>query len=162
MRDMTRLLPAICVLLLVPATACAGGWTTVGLDQPPSGVAAGDEWNATLTILQHGRTPLDGEKPVLTISDGTTSKDVTAVAAGKPGVYHARVVFPSAGRWRVSVDHGWGVTHRFAAVDVGARAAAGGGGDPDWLAAAGIALAAGLLAALSTTAATRRRAVPAP
>jgi hypothetical protein len=161
---MTRLLLALSILLLVPATASAGGWTTVGLDQPPSGVQAGDEWNATLTILQHGRTPLDGESPVLTITDGKTSKSFTAVGAGKPGVYRADVVFPSDGRWRVSVDHGWGVTHRFAAIDVGDRAApaAGGGGDRDWLPAAGIALAAGLLAALATVTLGRRRAVPAP
>jgi len=162
---MTRLLLALSILLLVPATASAGGFTTVGLDQPPSGVQAGDKWDATLTILQHGRTPLDGEKPILAITDGTTTKRFTATPAGRPGVYRADVVFPSDGRWRVTVDHGWGVTHRFAPVVVGDRAApsAGGGDDPAWLPAIGIALAAGLLATLATvTLARRRRTAPAP
>lgn len=162
---MTRLLLALTVLLLVPATASAGGWTTVGLDQPPSGVQAGGHWNATLTILQHGRTPLDGEKPVLTITNGTTSKDFPATPGGKTGVYRADVVFPSDGRWRVAVDHGWGVTHRFAPVEVGdsaPAASAAGSDDPDWLPAAAIALAVGLLAALAMTMVGRRRTAPVP
>ncbi len=164
---MTRLVLALCVLLLLPATAHAGGFTTVGLD-PPAGVGAGDKWNATMTILQHGRTPLDGQTPVLTISNGKTTKDFTAVPAGEPGVYRATVVFPSNGRWDVAVDHGWNAVHRFAPVDVGgttpaaAVSGAGGGDDPAWLPAIGFALAAGLLAAVVTTRVRRRRLVPTP
>jgi hypothetical protein len=164
---MTRLVLALSILLVLPATAHAGGFTTVGLD-PPAGVSAGDQWNATMTILQHGRTPLDGQTPVLTITNGKTSKDFKAVPAGEPGVYRATVVFPSNGRWDVAVDHGWNVVHHFAPVDVGgatpAAAASGGGGDDDpaWLPAIGVALAAGLLAAVITAGVRRRRLVPTP
>jgi hypothetical protein len=161
---MTRLLLALSLLLLVPATALAGGFTTVGLDQPPSGVQAGEEWNATFTILQHGRTPLDGEHPVLTITNGATTEQFTATGAGEAGVYHARVVFPRDGRWQVTIDHGWGVVHHFAPVEVGGGAPvpAGGSDNPDWLPAIGAALLAAVLAASASVALARRRAVPAP
>ncbi len=45
---------------------------------------------------------------------------------GKPGVYRAEVVFPTAGRWTYQVDDGFisGQPHSFPAVDIGAPASA--------------------------------------
>jgi hypothetical protein len=90
--------------------------------------------------LQHGRTPLDGLKPTLTIrkspprissSDATgrsTSRTFVARPAGRPGLYRARVVFPSAGTWSYEVfdgfvQYGGAQTHHYAPVKI-ARAVA--------------------------------------
>ena len=45
-------------LLALPAVAGAGGFATVGLSSLPDGTAPGKPWHVTLTILQHGRTPM--------------------------------------------------------------------------------------------------------
>ena len=120
----------LCSLLaaaLVPAgVASAGGWATAGVTPPPDGgITAGDTWNAQVTILQHGQTPLVGVKPTLTIRNGS-GKAVTfpAKPTDKPGVYLAKVTFPSNGEWRYEVYDGFGTyggakTHTFGAISVG-------------------------------------------
>ena len=103
----------IALLVLVAAlvaagTASAGGFATVGLGSLPTGVSAGEPWDPEITILQHGRTPLEGLMPMLTIYDENgVSRDFTATATGEPGVYQAHVVFPESGSWNIAVDTGW-------------------------------------------------------
>src|SRR3954470_7952529 len=89
-------------LLALPAVAGAGGFATVGLSSLPDGTAPGTPWHVTLTILQHGRTPLPGLNPVVRIrsADGKTARTFAARPARRPGIYTADVVFPAAGRWR--------------------------------------------------------------
>jgi len=168
---------AVLLALAAPATAAAGGWTTVGLEaMPGADVRAGGTWTAELTILQHGRTPLDGQTPVLTITSGTRMKTFHAFPAGRPGAYRADVVFPQAGSWRLSIDHDWGTQHQFGpfAIDAGtagagmaAREAApapgpgrGDGGD-SWIAVLAAVLV-GLAAAGAAAIAMRRRREPVP
>jgi hypothetical protein len=112
------------VSLVLPASALAGGWATAGLSAPPDNIAAGDQWNAQITVLQHGETPLEGVSPTLTIKHGDTVKTFTATATDKPGVYAASVVFPSTGRWSYEVydgftQYGGAQTHTFGSVSVG-------------------------------------------
>jgi hypothetical protein len=174
------LLIAVLLALAAPATALAGGWTTVGLTAPPAeDVAAGSTWNAELTVLQHGRTPLDGQTPIVTISSGKRTVDFTATPTAKPGVYRAAVVFPAAGSWRVAVDHGWGVQHEFGpfAIDGPAGASAPAAAAPTpapasvgaavrheddngWIAVLA-AVVAGLVAAAATFVVRRRGSGPA-
>jgi hypothetical protein len=85
---------------LAPGPAAAGGWTAVGLDSVPDGIRAGESWVVRLTILQPGRTPLEGVEPEVTISKPGTTRTFAATPTGHPGVYRASVVFPSAGSWR--------------------------------------------------------------
>ena len=159
----------VVLALAVPATAAAGGWTTVGLTAPPpDDVRAGTTWTAELTVLQHGRTPLEGQKPILTIRSGPRTATFAAAATGRPGVYRARVVFPAAGSWKVSVDHGWGVQHDFGpfAIDGGtvhAGRTGEAGDDGSWLPPLAAVLA-GLVAAGAAALALRRRreSVPTP
>ena len=102
-------LAALAAGLAVPVSASAGGWATVGIDPLPDGTAAGGTWSPSITIRQHGRTPLDGLLPVVTITDeGGASHDFTAEPAGEPGVYTADVSFPEAGSWDVVVESGFG------------------------------------------------------
>ncbi len=156
---------ATLALALLPAAANAGGFATVGLSSLPEGTAAGSPWDVRLTILQHGRTPLDDVQPAVRITGpgGGETKTFAARPTGRPGEYRASVVFPSAGTWMYVVDDGFSQTHTFAPVRIAAasaedvpaaaarpdpaRAASGDGGGPDLGLALGAALAAGLLAA---------------
>jgi hypothetical protein len=140
---MRRVLLAVWMLLLLAPAAHAGGWATVTLSSTPTA----EHWVVDLTVLQHGRTPLDDLQPVVTIANGKTSKDFAAKPTGKRGTYRADVVFPTAGRWTYQIDDGFisELPHTYPPVQIAEQAAAGDGG-PNllWL-IGGIAL---LLAAL--------------
>jgi hypothetical protein len=118
---MRRVLLAVALLLLVAPAAHAGGWATVTLSSTPKGT----HWPVNLTVLQHGRTPLADVQPVVTISNGSTTKEFAARATGKPGVYRADVVFPSTGRWTYEIDDGFisEVPHTYPPVQIGEGAA---------------------------------------
>ena len=161
----------VVLALTIPAAAAAGGWTTVGLSAPPPGdLRAGSVWAAEVTVLQHGRTPLEGQTPILTITSGPRTATFHATPSGRPGVYRARVVFPAAGSWRASVDHGWGVQHEFgpfaiagATADTAGAGTGTAGDDDSWIAPLAAVLA-GLVATGAAVFALRRRreTVPAP
>jgi hypothetical protein len=138
---------ALAAALIAPATTLAGGWATVGLSSLPDGARPGGEEQAFV-----------------------------AEPTERSGVYRARVVFPSAGEWSYSVDDDFSQVHELGSVRIGdgdaqatpaaatPRPAAGppDSGDGATLAGAlGIALGAGLLAALLTTV-LRRRGEPKP
>lgn len=130
---MRKLLFALTLAALaLPASALAGGWATAGLGPPNDGIGPGDTWNAKVTILQHGMTPLSGLHPTVTIRSGSTSKTFQATATGEPGVYLAKIVFPSVGTWSYSVydgftQYGGAQTHGFPNVTIGAGGTGGGG-----------------------------------
>jgi YtkA-like len=137
---MRRVFLALSLLLLFAPSAHAGGWATVSLSSTPSA----RQWTVDLTVLQHGQTPLDDLQPVVTISNGATTKDFAAKPTGKPGTYRADVVFPSTGRWSYQIDDGFisGMPHTYPPVQIGEAAPAAAGEDgPNllWL-APGIAL----------------------
>jgi hypothetical protein len=120
----------VTLLALGAGSAGAGGFATAGVT-PPDEIAAGEVWNAELTIRQHGRTPLEGVEPTLTIRQGTTAKTFRAEPTDEIGVYVARVEFPSGGQWRYEVNDGFGPpglnTHTFSPISV--LAPSGGDGD---------------------------------
>lgn len=125
MRRLLIALGVLAALVLAPA-ALAGGWATVGLSSTPAGVQPGDPWNVNITVLQHGRTPLDDVQPTLTIRNGDATKTFDAAPTGKPGVYRASVTFPTAGKWTYEVNDGF-ITqqaHTFPAVQIGEPASA--------------------------------------
>jgi hypothetical protein len=152
-------------VLSMPAASLAGGWATVGLTSLPEGVGPGEEWVAEATILQHGRTPLVGVHPrVLVESADGDRRSFTAAPTGRAGVYRARVVFPAAGVWSVSVDDDFSAQHSFGRFEIGADeggAQAAGvtlgrdGGMSVWTALA-VALCVGVLASLVAAALGRR------
>ena len=129
---MRTFLAVVAAMLVAAPAAAGGGFATVGLGPPDSGIGAGDTWNAEMTILQHGVTPLVGVNPKVTISKGDTTKTFDAVATGKPGVYLAKVEFPSGGEWRYEVNDGFSQTHGFAPVQVAQGSGDGGFTLPDW------------------------------
>jgi hypothetical protein len=125
------LISLVLVALLAPASALGGGWATAGLGPPDDGIGPGDTWNAEVKVLQHGTTPLDGVSPTVTIRNVSTgqAKTFPAHPTDESGVYLAKVVFPSTGKWSYEVydgfsQYGGAQTHTFAAIDIGP-----GGGD---------------------------------
>ena len=98
-----RLLLAVLFLLVAAPAAHAGGFATVGLSSTPTGT----DWPVEITVLQHGRTPLDNVTPRVVITQGATTRTFAGEPTGKPGVYAARVVFPGGGRWEYSVRDGF-------------------------------------------------------
>ena len=155
---MKRLSALIFLLLALPATAHAGGWATVGLSSTPEGTPPGGTWKVDLTVMQHGRTPLDGVVPAV-IVDG---KRFMARPTGKAGVYSAEVTFPKAGTYRYTVDDGFGnmFPHEFPPVTIqGESVAAGDGGMPWW---PFVALAGALVLALLLVRRSRHGAAPQP
>src|SRR5215210_212064 len=161
------LVAAALAAVVVPSASLAGGWATVGLANLPDGVRAGDAWNAQITVLRHGRTPTDGAKPAVTITNGNgDTKTFPARPANGVGKYVAHVVFPSAGEWRFSIDNGlaatgYGIdaTTTYAPVTISAPPG-GGGGFPVLPVGLGAFAAAAIAATLVVVA--RRRAAHEP
>ena len=153
--------------LVVPSTALAGGFATVGVSPPPDGVAPGKPWQVELEVLQHGRTPLEGIKPRVIVTGNGQREVFLTSATEKPGVYRANIVFPSAGTWEYAVDDDFSQIHTFAPVEIGgggddATVAAAGvadSGGPDIALALAIAAAAGLAVVLAVMG-LRRRSTP--
>ena len=124
-RSLLPLLLAIAIPVAAPTVAGAGGFATAGLSSTPDDVAAGKPWKVDITLLQHGRTPLEGVTPRVRISSGDTVREFGAKPTGKAGVYRAEVVFPKPGRWDYVVLDGFNdaMPHTFPAVRVGDGAA---------------------------------------
>ncbi len=133
---MKRLLIALVTAgaLAQAGVAAAGCWATAGLAPPPDAIAPGATWDARVTVLQHGVTPLpnaDTARPTVTIVNVETKARRTFVARGTddPRVFVARVVFPTAGSWRYEVYDDFSSwdgepapcaqTHTFATVSIG-------------------------------------------
>jgi hypothetical protein len=108
----------VLLVLLLPASATAGGWATVGVDSLPDGVHAGEPWRVEVTVLQHGRTPLAGVHPRVIATRGLEQQVFPARVTDRIGVYGAEVVFATAGEWEYQVDDGFGQTHTFPPVRV--------------------------------------------
>lgn len=154
----SAVLAAACTLVLAPE-ALAGGWAAISVSADPGAVVAGADRPTTLRVLQHGRTPLGGLRPVFTISRaGEQDRRFPAVARGPVGSYRATLVFPKPGLWQVRVADGFTQTHRLAPVRVVAgdgtnaaaaparRAGTGGGSSPVGALVAGAAIVALIVA----------------
>ena len=147
------ILLALLGALALAGGAKAGGFATVQLSSLPEAKT----WAVDLTVLQHGRTPLDGLSPAVVIRQAGQTRTFAAHTAGRPGVYHARVVFPSGGTWTFEIEDGFGQVHHYAPVEI--DPAPGTGSFAVWPIVGGI-LGAAALGAL-VLAVRRARAVPA-
>ena len=116
---MRKLVGVIVAALVVAPSAVAGGWATVGVaPMPPED---GSDWNVVLMVKQHGRTPLDGVQPAITITNKGSgeTKSFAATPTGAPGEYKATVSFPSDGTWSYMINDGFSRTHTFPPVTIG-------------------------------------------
>jgi hypothetical protein len=158
---------AAAAALAVAGTASAGGWATAGVSPPPDDPTAGSTWDAKITILQHGQTPLMGVHPTISlVGKGGERKTFKAEATDEAGVYLAKVRFPAAGAWSYEVydgftQYGGAQTHTFATISVGPGSGGSGIDLPSLPVSAAILL--GLAAAIALALGMRRwRPRPAP
>jgi hypothetical protein len=114
-KKLVVLAAAVAAGLLLAASAQAGCMATVGLSSTPKkGIAAGTPWVVTIRVLQHGITPMPDAKPKVLIRrlSGPTLGKLIAFKGSKTarvGSYRARVVFPVAGTYALSVYDGFPV-----------------------------------------------------
>jgi hypothetical protein len=96
---------ALVLALIFAIPVFAGGWAVISLDELPTSVVAGEPLTIGFTVLQHGKTPMDGLYPTVT---ATLLKDtqfvVNAEPEGKPGHYTATLTFPKDGDWSWSIQ----------------------------------------------------------
>ena len=152
---------AIVCALALPTLASAGGWASVGFEPLPDGMSAGGTWKASIFVKQHGIRPLEGLQPVVMIAKtgSDESTEFLAAADDEPGVYHADVVFPSAGDWRVTILSGFGDSKAtYGPVAIGEAGAGGGASEPTRVLGFGI-LALSVLGVFGVFAARRSRRV---
>lgn len=98
--------------LALASVALAGGWSVVVLDEASAlvgksgDVRAGTAFSIGFTVLQHGRHPVDGLAPRITLTPAGGGDPVlfTAEAEGGPGHYMAALTLPAAGRWTWQID----------------------------------------------------------
>lgn len=91
------------VVLAIPAFA--GGWAVITLDELPTGVVAGEPLSVGFMVLQHGKTPMDGLDPTITVtSPQSESFVVHAKPDGETGHYAATLTFPVGGDWNWSIQ----------------------------------------------------------
>ena len=83
-------LSAVVVALALAAPASSGGWATVGFEPLPDGMSAGGTWTPTITVKQHGVTPLTGLAPVVeTYDESGAVTRFMATETSEAGVYEA-------------------------------------------------------------------------
>lgn len=83
----------------------AGGWAVIVLDELPTNVVAGEALTIGFTVLQHGRTPMDGLDPII-IADLYKEQELAVHAKpdGEPGHYTATLTFSKEGEWRWFIE----------------------------------------------------------
>jgi hypothetical protein len=127
MKKLFVFVATVVAALAVTAAANAGCMATVGLSSlPKANHAAGQPWVVTIRVLQHGRTPMSDAKPEVRIRNAAGKLFVfKTTKTPRVGSYRARVVFPKAGRYSLSVYDGFPVkdcarVHTFKSVLIAA------------------------------------------
>jgi hypothetical protein len=161
---------ALTLVLALPAAAQAGGWATTAVDALPESPSAGDVWRPTITVMQHGVSPMSGLEPSVRITaESGATRDFPATATGKPGEYVAAVRFPAAGSWSIRIFDGFTdvVPHELGAFTVTGPPAPPSDGGAPWpqaiaIAAITLLFGAGWLALGGRAPLPRRRRRAAP
>lgn len=104
-RTRISLVLAILVSLVLAVPTFAGGWAVITLDELPMDVVAGEPVTIGFTVLQHGQTPMDDLRPIVTAGLYKEQEFIAAAKPeGKPGHYTATLTFPQEGEWNWSIQ----------------------------------------------------------
>jgi cytochrome c553 len=118
----------IAVAALCGVAAYYGGWATVTVENLPEQLIAGQPYNMTFSIRQHGDNLLTDLSPRVELSSGGSDLMARAVATNTPGYYTATLNVPKSGEWNATVQTGFGKSHLkllpIEAVNAGGRKAA--------------------------------------
>ncbi len=96
---------ALLAVLVFAGAALAGGWASVTMADPPSDIPPGEETSVELTVLQHGKTPVDWPKITVVATNADSGAVVRSEAhpvSGKLGKYAVALTFPTAGEWEIA------------------------------------------------------------
>jgi hypothetical protein len=90
------------------------------MDELPGEFRAGETYQLGYTILQHGKTPVEGAETEITARNPATGETLRFAgrADGKPGHYVAEVTFPEGGAWSWSVTQGEFAVHELGELSV--------------------------------------------
>jgi uncharacterized protein (DUF2147 family) len=104
---MRKLIVFTVLAALVTAPAASAKERNVALAGKPAATTAGKAWRATVSVTRD-KQPDAGKAPTIRLINNSVSTagrvvNITTRATSNVGVYRARVVFPSAGAWRVVV-----------------------------------------------------------
>ena len=120
---MHKLIGLAAFAALVIAPAAVAKERNIALAGKPATAKAGKAWTATVSVTID-RQPSTGKAPTIRLLNNSISSagrvvNVTTNATEMPGVYRARVAFPSAGTWRVVVvDRETGRAYSFGSTRV--------------------------------------------
>ena len=111
---MRKLIAFLALAALVIGPAALAKERNVAMAGAPTSLKAGQAWNATITVKMDGK-PAEGMGPMVRIvSSAGRTISIRARSTSKTGVYRARIVFPTAGMWRVIVvDRNSGHAYEF-------------------------------------------------
>jgi len=99
---MRKFIVLVAFVLLVPAVALAKE-RNIAFTGVPTAPRADKAFTATISVTRD-KTPVAGKAPIVRLLSSSISViNITSRATDKIGVYRARIVFPSAGMWRVVV-----------------------------------------------------------
>lgn len=117
---------AMLTLLVAATAAVAGGWAQVTAKNVPVDPPAGEETTISLSMLQHGQTPVSWPRLTVVATEKTSGATVSAqaTATGPEGSYVVKLTFPSEGQWTLSFLSQDLVMEGSATVSVAAVAAA--------------------------------------
>lgn len=155
----------LAALVLAPAALAKEATVTMAGGGPPGGIDAGTPWSADVKVMVDQQiVPSDFPAPMIQLLNLDTGRtvEVATAATGKPGIYHADVVFPQKGTWAYSVlDRAGYRTFDLGQVNVDAKGTPSGGFDFPTLPVLGGVLLALLGLSGAALIARSRRAQPA-
>jgi hypothetical protein len=155
---------ALFALIAIPSVAQAGGWAVASFDSMPADFEAGESYDLTYTILQHGQTPVDVGASMVRVTDSRgEATEFQASKTAEVGRYTVTVTFPEAGSFTWEVTQGGFEPHQLGTIEVNAAtaSAAASGSILRWLLPAALALVL-VLIAVQVISMVRNRKVPAP
>jgi hypothetical protein len=100
---MRKLIVLLGVSALVSAPAALAKERNVRMIGAPTAPKAGQAWTATISVKMDGHYRIGKAPAVRLINAAGRAITVASAPTSRTGIYRARIVFPTAGMWRVLV-----------------------------------------------------------
>jgi hypothetical protein len=111
---MRKLIVLLGVAALVSASAALAKERNVTMIGAPAAPKAGQAWTATIAVKMDGRYAIGKAPSVRLINAAGRVRTIVSTPTARAGIYRARLVFPTAGMWRVLVvDRETGRSYEF-------------------------------------------------
>jgi len=104
LRSIFATLLAMFAVLVLATVASAGGWAEATLDAPVEPPSAGEPFDVSFTLYQHGVTPVNSGNAVV-VATGPDGRELSFAAHRSGGEAHwtATVTLPAAGAWQWAI-----------------------------------------------------------